>query len=57
MSSNKPIDLASKLSDTSFITDWEDKMLNVLKWQNGEGLTLSSHNMASQYLNIYKNLI
>lgn len=57
LSSNKPIDLASKLSDTSFITDWEDKMLNVLKWQNGEGLTLSSHNMASQYLNIYKNLI
>jgi len=55
--SNKPIDLASKLSDTSFSVEWEDKVLNVLKWQNGEGLTLTSHNMASQYLNIYKNLI
>lgn len=55
--SNKPIDLASKLSDTSFSTEWEDKVFNVLKWQNGEGLTLTSHNMASQYLNIYKNLI
>ncbi|MCG7651709.1 glycosyltransferase [Alteromonas sp. MmMcT2-5] len=55
--SNKPIDLASKLSDTSFSIEWEDKVFNVLKWQNGEGLTLTSHNMASQYLNIYKNLI
>ena len=55
--SNKPIDLASKLSDTSFSMEWEDKVFNVLKWQNGEGLTLTSHYMASQYLNIYKNLI
>jgi len=55
--SNKPIDLASKLADTSFSVEWEDKMKNVLKWQCGEGLILSSHHMASQYLNIYKNLI
>ncbi len=55
--SNRPIDLANKLSDTSFNIEWEDKVLNVLKWQSGEGLTLSSHHMASQYLDIYKNLI
>jgi GT2 family glycosyltransferase/glycosyltransferase involved in cell wall biosynthesis len=55
--SNKPIDLANKLSDTSFSIEWEDKVLNVFKWQSGEGLTLSSHHMASQYLDIYKNLI
>lgn len=55
--SNKPIDLVSKLSDTSFSTEWEDKKVSVLEWQKGEGQTLTSHKMASQYLNIYKNLI
>lgn len=55
--SNKPIDLAKKLSDTSFNAEWEDKVLNVLKWQGGEGVKLSSDHMAAQYLDIYKNLI